>query len=306
MRARSINAGLLGLAISNRALSQETPDLTAKWTSHEIRIDPRSMACTSDRIYIRSWYGDVVYLEGNRWQRLPAVEEGRYGEVLAVGPGDEVILQGRGVSHWDGEEWTEIETGDWEGPINAVTMLDSGDVMLVGYGRVGRIEEGKIKSYDAGTWRELKTVVGSSLVDLWTSGQGGTLMHHDGEGWSRMETNTDSWLSGLMLCGEDCIWAWSGQNDYGGSGTTIRHWDGSSWSEYKERIPDFLVGLDGDAERPWAATGGAVYHFDGTTWTVELKTDELGEGWHHFTGICATDDLIAVSEGSRVVWVRER
>ena len=79
-------------------------------------------------------------------------------------------------------------------------MLGSGELVVVGHGRVGLRSGASIASYDAGTWRELVAVAGTSLDDLWTAGQGGTVMRHDARAWSRMATGTDQWLRGLYAC----------------------------------------------------------------------------------------------------------
>jgi hypothetical protein len=303
--------GVLGLVGSMEAFAQE--GLPEGWVLHSDLVDARSISCSEDTAAIRSWFGEVHVFDGRDWTELPEVlraggQRGAYGNHIAVAPSGELFLDvNRGLGHWDGKDWTLIEASDWEGPIGGMAVLGSGDLVLVGYGRIGLLEDGKIQSFAAGTWRELNGVGGRSLVDLWTVGQGGTWMHHGAEGWSRQDTETDAWLSGLLRCGEDCAWAWNvRRDDWGGGTATLRRWSGTEWTDQLEGIDGTLVGLAGDGERPWAATEETVYRFDGSTWKPVVQNTDLGEGWHRFVGICATEDAIIVADSARQALVRER
>jgi hypothetical protein len=53
-------------------------------------------------------------------------------------------------------------------------------------------------------------------------------------------------------------------------------------------------------------TTDAVYQLTEDGWAVQLKTEDMSEGYHNLTGICATEDWIAVGDGQRGVWVRDR
>ena len=136
------------------------------------------------------------------------------------------------------------------------------------------------------------------------AGEGGTLVHHTMEGWTRVDSGTEDTLTGILPCGQDCLWAWNGGAAWYTS--TIRHWDGTTWTEKKAGVPDSVLGLVGDPERPWLTTSDAVYELTEEGWTVRLHTDDMGEDFHNLTGICVTKDKVAVGDGQQGVWVRPR
>jgi hypothetical protein len=94
-------------------------------------------------------------------------------------------------------------------------------------------------------------------------GDGGTILHHDGSGWSAMVSTTTARLRGLWGTGPDDVYAV-------GDGGVILRYDGLSWSA-------MASGATGDLYAVWgsrsddvyaAGAGGILLHNDGTGWAA--------------------------------------
>jgi len=309
MRPVDLTAALavaLGAALTaGRAPAQEVARLPGGWTLHrKIAASPNAVACGGSRAFIRDWSGRVTVLnKDGGWSPLPPIpgsQEGRtYGRTLAASPRtDELFVEASGrIAHWDGRGWSLLELPGWQGPIGALAALPSGDLVVAGRGRIGLRQGRAISSYDAGTWRELNAIAGTSLTDLWTAGQGGTVMRRDQGGWQRMATGSDAWLGGLLVAAGGA-WAWTVAPGRGRRGVqdAVLRFDGARWSPVTKRLPGRVVGLAGDAHQPWAAGDSFVARFDGSAWGVQLQAADLGDGYHSLVGICTTDKVVVIAD----------
>ena len=98
--------------------------------------------------------------------------------------------------------------------------------------------------------------------DVYTVGVGGTILHYDGNEWTKMYSPTTAMLT--------AIWGASGSQIYAvGKEGTILHFDGATWGMQSSGTSDHLGGLWGAAENDvWAVgDGGGVLHYDGDCWT---------------------------------------
>ena len=79
------------------------------------------------------------------------------------------------------------------------------------------------------TDRGLSGVWGSSSMDVYAGGEGGTILHFTGTRWNEMESGTDQTLID--------VWGTSFANVYAvGYGGTILHYDGASWSSTRRHL----------------------------------------------------------------------
>ena len=118
--------------------------------------------------------------------------------------------------------------------------------------------------------------------DVWTVGDGGTLLHFDGSAWSVVKSPVTASLAAVWGSGKTDVWA-------AGEQGTLLHYDGASWSRVASGTTAPLGVLSGTAAddvwvssaaaqvRPEVTTGGAVsgatiLHFDGRAWTQVSST----------------------------------
>lgn len=180
---------------------------------------------------------------GGGWE--PAFDAEPVGWLMNVGgsgPDDLYAVGGsaeRGVvMHWDGAEWSEVGLGVDVPLLNWVHAFGPDDVLAVG--------------------------------------NGGTVLHFDGTGWSLQETPVENDLWGVWGASPDDVWAVGGRGRMEGQQTLLR-WDGSTWREVP--VPDlerpnvyafFKVWGTGPDDVWIVGQRGAVLHWDGSALTEHL------------------------------------
>ena len=282
--------------------------LAAGWSLHRDvgkpgGFTPNGLACGRGVAALRAWAGEVQTFDGARWAqlpRLPGWNLGKtYGDAIAIGDDGAIYVEATGaIGRWDGKDWASLPLPGWVGPIAGLAALPSGDLVVVGTARVGVLKGGSIASYAAGTWRELTAVTGTSLTELWTAGQGGTVMHHTSGGWRREATASQAWLAGLALVAPDDLWAWGS----GGSTPAVLRRRGGAWASASTGLKKPLLGLAGGSSGLWAATADELVRFDGSAWVSEVATTTLGPGYHRLVGLCnAGAFLLAADAGGHAL-----
>jgi hypothetical protein len=118
-----------------------------------------------------------------------------------------------------------------------------------------------------------------SATDGWAVGQGGTILHWDGSGWSAVSNLTQATLYAVDAFSSTDAWA-------AGAGV-ILHWDGMAWSEieYSSSYLTFHAIAAISATDVWAAgyahwwnysTGWVcqydILYWDGVTWAVQYSS----------------------------------
>lgn len=297
-----LTASLLLLAAP--AAAQQGVSLPDGWVLYKKVgpfMGPVAVACSDKRLFARSWGGGVGYHSGGRWHQLPVMpgnKKGRtYGRAMAVTPdGKTVYMEASGrVGRWSGKGWTMLPLPGWRGPISAMTVLTSGELVVVGEGRVGLRRGDEIKSFDAGTWRSLRAAAGRDLGSLYVAGQGGTILRRDGKTWIRQKTGVRAWFKGLYLAKGGRVWAWNGGRRYTRETVVVRY-DGKGWSRAEQGLQSPPLGMAA-ADGLWTVTNEAVFRREGSTWAKKLTAKELGKGYHAFVGVCATKKHLYVGDG---------
>jgi hypothetical protein len=161
----------------------------------------------------------------------------------------------------------------------------------------------------SGTTQNLRDVWGSSASDVFAVGEGGTILHHDGNKWSIQGSGTAD-PSHLFL---GAVWGSSSTDVFAtrigipvpfDTRGAILHFDGTRWSA-PFVLPLFVPnGVWGSSARDVFVVGssvsgtGAILHFDGTTWSAETlaNTPPLTSVW----GSSSTN-VIAVGSSAIVV-----
>jgi hypothetical protein len=179
-----------------------------------------------------SGVGKVIYFDGNAWTDLG--DPGCNCRSVAAVSHDEAFVVGAAgaVRHWTGSEWVDV----------------SSDVL---------------------SGVQLKDVWGASPRDVWAISDS-TMYHFDGTEWTAFGATLP--LGGRVMA----IWG-SGPDDVWvvGLAGMILHWNGQVWFvQSLARFGTDLLAVWGSGPNDvWAGgfvdcpCGGALFHYDGTTWT---------------------------------------
>lgn len=307
---RALLALVLVLAPASSVAAQgETQVLANGWSvvSRLRRLtDVNAVACSEDRAYARGWGGGVAAWDGAAWAELPELPGTTRGETYGTqlaATRDGVVVEASGrLAVWDGTGWSIASAGQtshW-GSIGGIAVV-TGEVLAVGRGRVLRREGADLRSYDAGTWRELSAIAGTSASDVWTGGQGGTLMHWDGHAWARAASGTEGTIGGLLAVSASDVWAWAGARvgirRAPQEPALLLHYDGHAWSSVAPPSGGDVLGVASRAGRVWALTSEGVYERAATGWTSVLVPADFGDGYHSLLGLCATRTHLVVAAG---------
>jgi hypothetical protein len=112
----------------------------------------------------------------------------------------------------------------------------------------------------------LRAVWGTSPSNVWSVGNGGTIVHYDGQQWSTVASGTTEDLTS--------VWGTSSSDVWAAGYSTILHYAGSSWSvSYTPTPVDNALILAGWSSSPtdaWAMGSagipGKAFHYNGSAW----------------------------------------
>jgi cysteine-rich repeat protein len=116
------------------------------------------------------------------------------------------------------------------------------------------------------TTQSLRDVWAIDNGDMFAVGDGGTILHFNGLGWSAMASNTAANL--------DAVWGSSGSDVYAvGAGGVVMHYDGSAWAFTSIGVSVDLRGVHGTGPNDVWIVGGSspnakAVHWDGAAWTA--------------------------------------
>src|SRR6188508_2971314 len=111
--------------------------------------------------------------------------------------------------HWDGDEWTTVDSPVQDGHLYGVSAVSSDDVWVAGF------------HFDG---------LNNTLIEHW-----------DGENWTVVDSPKQekfSELYGITAVSADDVWAVGDFTNKAGLQTTLTvHWDGESWTKVKSERP---------------------------------------------------------------------
>jgi hypothetical protein len=264
---------------------------------------PTAIACTDDHAFIRAWPGDVVVWDGTSASRLVAIGRNAYGRSIAA-VGDDVYLQSEAdIAHYDGRRWSFLPIARspdarWGPTVASLVALDDRRVYFASTGAIGALSGAEFGLFDAGTWRELSAIDGTSASDLWTAGQGGTVMHWDGARWSREPSGTEVALTGIRAFTANDVWAWGGE--------VLLHRDADGFHPRMDGLSgtygQMVVAITGRSDRVYAAGTFGIARFDGARWITEVPLAMLGSYVSGIAGACATaHQLVVVASNGTII-----
>jgi hypothetical protein len=112
---------------------------------------------------------------------------------------------------------------------------------------------------DTGGMPSIRAVSGQGADAVWAVADHGAVARWDGSTWVSTTAGTDNSLRAVWVGGPDDLWTAA----YPG---TLQHWNGSAWSTGTS-ITQPINGLWGSAPNDIWAIGGAILHFDGSSWS---------------------------------------
>jgi len=128
----------------------------------------------------------------------------------------------------------------------------------------------------SGTTYRLNGVWGSSSSDVFAVGDGGTILHYNGDSWSSMASGTTHRLYD--------VWSSSSSDVFAvGDGGIILHYNGTAWSSMSSGTTYHLHDVWGGSASDVFAVGdyGTILHYNGDSWS------SVGSGTtYHLNGVC--------------------
>ena len=135
---------------------------------------------------------------------------------------------------------------------------------------------------------------GSAANDVFTVGEGGTILHYDGISWSAQSSGTTKDLN--------AVWGSSAANVFAvGNGGTIIRYNGIEWTSQSSGTSVDLYGIWGISESSMFAvgSGGTILHYNGTSWSSQASGST-----NRLYGVWGTDtsNMYAVGEGGTILF----
>jgi hypothetical protein len=248
-----------GLLNTNAIRIHEGTGWTALSTP-DLRVPPLVYPSPTGRVFVvPRTFPQVFRFDGTDERYIASI--GRPNSFALVSPSEMYAVTGTAsvtrLSSFDGESWHQDSSLT---SVNSVTTALSGDVLaLASDGLHTRTSSGWSAAAPGLTSGPLMWA--ASPTDIWATNSTGRLHHFDG--------TTDSGCATCTFTARQ-VWGTSSTDLYAVDVSTFKHWDGSAWTDAPAPATFHPYELVGWAPNDIAALDddGAVWHFDGTTWTT--------------------------------------
>ncbi|NOZ28470.1 MAG: PKD domain-containing protein [Chloroflexi bacterium] len=171
------------------------------------------------------------------------------------------------------------------------------------------ISQGQWTKVDLGTLiSDFRAIWGTSPSDIYVVGSRYTILHYDGTSWSRVGPNN---LSYYLYD----VWGSASNDVYVlGEYGEVYHYNGSTWSNFQLTQAGSSLGLSraysiwgtgpdnifivGGNDSGTASTEGRIFHYDGSTWSLQFVVSSLGYLWfNHVWGLSPTEVYALTNTG---------
>jgi hypothetical protein len=220
-------------------------------------------------VYAVGYGGTILHYDGTKWNTLKT--DSYYSYLRCIWGSNDADIFAAGetesgigfISYYDGTNWTQTTI-----PVTSLSSIwGSSHTNVFAGGENDSMRISTISHFDGSSWTTtqftsglcIKGVWGSSAMDVYAVGDGGTILHYDGSTWSTLSSGTTQGLTG--------VWGSSASDIYAvGSGGTILHCDGSAWSALSSGTTLGLTGVWGSSATDAFAVGnnGTILHYDGS------------------------------------------
>jgi hypothetical protein len=270
----------------------------ASWTvvPTGVSTDLRSIAGTSDSdVYVAQGTDTVLRWNGSTWSpRLMG------GNVRA-------IWAGGSVRYFGGDDLQLIKNEDLSLPGFSINLVELGEPTTFGGAEIAAVAPdaavltngGEVWRFDGTAWSRVS--VSGSFGAVWATGgeafvvqqnielepgaYGGAILHWDGASWDAQGIAIR--FAAVGGSGPTDVWAVGGGE--------IDHYDGVGWGRVENGVGNLRdVWASGPGDAFAVGDGGAIWHWDGTSWTAQASpvTTPLAAVWG-----AAPDDVFAVGAG---------
>ncbi len=237
----------------------------------EARLGIGAMEIQGDRGMAVGYVGEILELRDGDWRTLDLrVPSNRFFQVGALAllpePGAALIGTGDGRIYRVAQSRLVQEHPPANPRIIEIAAEDIGWA-------VGR---GRAMQWDGEQWTPLPEghpLVGMRDVDsagareAWAVGEGGRILHFDGDAWTQVQSPTRATLDRVQVLASGSAWAAGSVDEPPPRRAVILRYDGRSWetvyeaaSSWEAEVTDLDATEDGDV---WAVSGGHLWHFDG-------------------------------------------
>jgi photosystem II stability/assembly factor-like uncharacterized protein len=136
-----------------------------------------------------------------------------------------------------------------------------------------------------------------SATDGWAVGNGGIILHWDGNAWRPATSPTQNTLRAAALVSARDGWAV-------GDGGTILRWDGNAWTVAASPVTQTLRGVTGTAAEAWAVGDlGTILRWHNGAWSTVTQT--AGSALFDVGMVSATDGwIVGGTDGGGAVVLR--
>ncbi|MBI4675253.1 MAG: hypothetical protein HY741_26725 [Chloroflexi bacterium] len=213
------------------------------------------------------------------------------------------------LEHWDGTQWTLVDTPD-VGGIDDIFVAAPNDIWALGFAFKPNTQY--LLHWDGSTWQKVPLDIyalalgGTSGTDIWALGSPSMIRHWDGASWSPVPgpdpSSIAESISDVKAFTPNDAWAvghwYFNVTSHGG---IILHWDGTAWTYTYRGSGGSLLSVAGTSGKDvWIGGStqyahGRLYHWDGQQWRVSRGPQPL-RGTVAYTGLAAlaTDDVWTV------------
>lgn len=213
-------------------------------------------------------------------------------EPYAIGPGD-FRFRSR-LLRWKGSAWSVLPTPEPMGYIVDISFLTPRSAWGIAFEDYGEGREFHLIRWNGNAWTAedgtpaLNAIRIISADDGWAVGDGGAILHFDGEQWIAVESPTDADLDGVAFSSPGEGWAISRD------GVILRYALGEWW-DYSSLAPSpRVMAVDPDGGDGWMLgswnRGDIVLRWDGSDWVpfegggpdgeaLALDFPAAGEAW---------------------------
>lgn len=168
-------------------------------------------------------------------------------------------------------------------------------------------QSGSLVHYDGQSWtkvslgitRNLYAVWASSASDVWVVGASGYITHYNGSAWSPVSNGAVYDLNGIYGISANNVWAVGSNDAISGGRPEFWHWDGSSWGSIDPGYNGSLTGVWASATNDIHACGANGFLIHYTgTWS---KISGPSANLQAIWGMNATN-VFAVGAGGTVLY----
>jgi hypothetical protein len=258
------------------------------------------------------------------WSQSTIQNEAGLDGCWVFGPNNVYVVGGT-PHKFNGASWTTVHLVDadrgfsLDGLLSGCSMFafSENDYWLT-YGFPGHVTGSTLKEYRFGsdTVGFLHSSWGTSSSNMYSVGDGGTILHFDGTSWTKMQSGTTKELSSIWGTSTTDIWA-TGYNPTTAESALV-HFDGSSWTSIDPHTLNPSIGIGGHSLDCIWSCDSAGHHFtivsgtlafrntDGNRWRSDsgLIPNKLSD--HSFIGLASlrgntANDIFAAGDGGLIV-----